>query len=101
MQEEWGQHLHLLNLNGPGGKPEGTSLYVFRWCCAAIGVGRSIDTHTQQHMVGIPIYVSPFPYISRIIQGITYAGGLAAIDALYESEGGDGANVQLTLFGSR
>lgn len=52
-------------------------------------------------MVGVPIYISPFPYISRIIQGITYAGGLAAIDALYESEGGDGANVQLTLFGSR
>jgi hypothetical protein len=26
MAEEWGKHLHLLNLNGPSGKPEGV------WC---------------------------------------------------------------------
>ena len=33
--------------------------------------------------------------------GITYRGGLAAIDAVFEQEGGDAAHVQLTLFGSR
>lgn len=33
--------------------------------------------------------------------GITYRGGLDAIDVLYEAEGGEKDGVKLTLFGSR
>ncbi len=46
MAEQWGQKLHLLNLNGPSGKPEGGCAATLRFVCRFVD-GCDRPSHTE------------------------------------------------------